>query len=168
MQTHFTTLCLWWLLSRCFPNPCQSDNWWLTTARRNCPYLPVTVPSWRRGFLSWHVDRSIENVSITYRICILRTSLSGWSFRFMICKLWSHCSHYKHDLHDYCGALWWVPRPLFPWGDKVIDHDTNIYIEWHNIIHGNRKERQSLLLRGIGSGPGPSPPPFCFISWHGD
>ena len=22
-----------------------------------------------------------------------------------ICKLWSHCSHYKQDLHDYCGAL---------------------------------------------------------------
>ena len=49
--------------------------------------------------------------------------------------------------------------PPFPWGDKVIDHDTNIYIEWHNIIHGNRKER----LRGIGSGPGPSSPPSCFL-----
>ena len=40
----------------------------------------VTVPSWRRGFLAWHV----ENVSVTYRICILRTSLSGWSFLFMM------------------------------------------------------------------------------------
>ena len=77
-----------------------------------------------------------------------------------ICKLWSHCSHYKHDLHDYRGVLWWVLRPLFTWGDKVIDHDTNIYIE---IIHGNRKERQSLLFRGIGSGPGPSSPPSCFL-----
>jgi len=35
-------------------------------------------------------------------------------------------------------------------------------------IHGNRKECQSLLLRGIGSGPGPSSPPSCFLSWHGD
>ena len=119
------------------------------TARRNF-YQPVLVrifhncPSWRRGFLSWHV----ENVSMTYRIFILRTLLSRLKFSVHdICKLWSHCSHYKHDLHDYCGALWWVLRPLFPWGDKVIDHDTNIYIEWHNIIHGNRKERQSLLLR---------------------
>ena len=37
-----------------------------------------------------------------------------------------------------------------PYSPKVtrsfIDHDTNIYIEWHNIIHGNRKEHQSLLL----------------------
>ena len=42
MQTHFITLCLWWLCSRCFPNPCQSDIWWLTTARRNS-YQPVLV-----------------------------------------------------------------------------------------------------------------------------
>ena len=34
----------------------------------------------------------------------------------------------------------------------VIDHDTNIYIEWHNIINGNRKKHQSLLLRGISFG----------------
>jgi len=53
----------------------------------------------------------------------------------------------------------------------VIDHDTNIYnyIEHTcNIINGNRKKHQSLLLRGIGSGPGPSSPPSCFLSWHGD
>ena len=85
VQTHFTTLGLWWLRLRCFPNPCESDNWWLTTARRNS-YQPVlvriflTVPSWRRGFLSRHV----ENVYTTYGICILRTSLSGWRFLFMI------------------------------------------------------------------------------------
>jgi len=29
IQTHFTTLWLWWLHSRCLPNPCQSDIWWL-------------------------------------------------------------------------------------------------------------------------------------------
>ena len=46
----------------------------------------------------------------------------------------------------------------------VIDRDTNIYIEWHNIniINGNRK-KQSLLLKGIGSGPGPSSPPLIFL-----
>jgi len=43
----------------------------------------------------------------------------------------------------------------------VIDHDTNI-------INGNRKKHQSLLLRGIGSGSGPSSPPSCFLSQHGD
>ena len=32
----------------------------------------------------------------------------------------------------------------------VIDHNNNIYIEWHNISNGNRKKHQSLLLRGIG------------------
>ena len=51
----------------------------------------VTVPSWRSGFLS----RRVENVFMTYGICILRTLLSGWSFCSDICKLWSHCSHYK-------------------------------------------------------------------------
>ena len=45
----------------------------------------------------------------------------------------------------------------------VIDHDTNIYIEWHNIINGTRKKHHSLLLRGIGPGPGPSSPPSCFL-----
>ena len=35
MQMHFTTLCLWWLHSRCLPNPFQSDIWWITTASRN-------------------------------------------------------------------------------------------------------------------------------------
>ena len=46
MQTHFTTLCLWWLRSRRFPNPCQSNIWLLTTARRNS-YQPVLVRIFR-------------------------------------------------------------------------------------------------------------------------
>ena len=46
MQTHFTTLCLWCLCLRCFPNPCQSDIWWLTTAGRNS-YQPVLVRIFR-------------------------------------------------------------------------------------------------------------------------
>ena len=40
MQTHFTTLCWWWLRSRCLWS--QSDIWRLTTARRNS-YQPVLV-----------------------------------------------------------------------------------------------------------------------------
>ena len=165
MQTHFTTLCLWWLRSRCFPNPCQSDIWWLMTARRNS-YQPVLVRIFRNcaiveAWLPFMTCRKcihdVENMypqNITVR---LKFSVHD------ICKLWSHYSHYKHDLHDYREALWWVLHPLFPWGDKVIDHDTSIYIEWHNIIHGNRKKRQSLLFREIGSGPGPSSP-SCFFS----
>ena len=56
----------------------------------------------------------------------------------------------------------------------VIDHYTNIYSYIYIvndiiiIINGNRKKHQSLLLKGIGSGPGPSSPPSCFLSWHGD
>jgi len=49
----------------------------------------------------------------------------------------------------------------------VIDHNTNIYSKLHSIfINGNRKkkERQTLLFRGIGSGPGPSSSPSCFLS----
>ena len=72
---------VWWLCSRCLPNPCQSYIWWLTTARRNS-YQPrtylsvstVTNPSWRRGFLSWRVE---------YASSSLKTLLSGWSFLFM-------------------------------------------------------------------------------------
>jgi len=33
----------------------------------------------------------------------------------------------------------------------IIDHDTDVYTEWHNTINGNRKQHQSFLLRGIGS-----------------
>jgi len=39
----------------------------------------------------------------------------------------------------------------------------DICIERHNVINGNRKKHQSMLLRGIGSGPGPSSPPLCFL-----
>ena len=110
----------------------------------------VTVTSWRHGFLS-----------MTCRTCTL---LSGWSFLLMICKLWSHCSYCKHNLHNYCGALWWMPYPLLPEMTIIIYHNMDIYIEWHNIINGNRKKHQSLLLRGIFPGPSPSSPPSCFLS----
>jgi len=54
------------------------------------------------------------------------------------------------------------PAPFSPeMAMIVIDHNTNVYI---NIINGNRKKHQSLLLRGIGSSPGPSSPPSCFLS----
>jgi len=43
----------------------------------------------------------------------------------------------------------------------IIDQDINIYI--HNIINGNRKKLQNLLLTGIGCGPGPSSLPSCFL-----
>jgi len=160
MQTHFTTLCLWWLRPRCFPNPCQSDIW-LTTARRNS-YQPVIV-------------------------CIYRNSviMEAW-FPFMNmhpCMTLEYASS-EHHCHANCGAIALItsttymtivelfdeyPVPFSPeMTMTVIDHDTNIYIKWHHIINGNRKEHQSLLLRGIGSGPGPSSPPSCILSWHGD
>ena len=174
MQTHFTTLCLWWLRSRCFRilvNPTTGGSRPLGGILTNL-YLSissVTVPSWRwrRGFLSWRV----ENVSMTYRICILRASLSVWSFLFMII------------LYANCGAILAITSTTYmttvelfdeysaPFSPEVIRsliRKTNIYIEWHNIIHGNRKECQSLLLRGISSGPGPSSPLTCFLSWHAD
>ena len=57
MLMHFITLCPWRLRLSFLPNPCQSDIWWLGGIPTNL-YLSVstvTVPSWRRGFLSWHV-----------------------------------------------------------------------------------------------------------------
>ena len=62
----------------------------------------------------------------------------------------SHCSHCKHDLHDCMELFDEYPAPFSPeMAMIVIDHNTNVYI---NIINGNRKKHQSLLLRGIGSG----------------
>jgi len=47
-----------------------------------------------------------------------------------ICKFGSHCSHCKHGLHDYYGALDEYLPPLSPEMTMiVIDHDPNIYIE---------------------------------------
>ena len=66
------------------------------------------------------------------------------------------------------SSLMNIPSPFSPEMMMiVIDHDTNIYIEWHNIINGNGKKHQSLW-RGICPGPRPSSPPSCFLSWHGD
>ena len=77
MQTNFTTLCLWWLRSRCLPNPCQFDIWWLTTARRNsCQSVLVRI----------YRTCSIVEAWLPFmicRVCTLRPLLSGWSFLFM-------------------------------------------------------------------------------------
>ena len=121
MQTHFTTLCLWWLHSNCLLIPCQSDIWWLMTARRNSyqhilSVSTIAVPSWRHGFLSWRV-----------KICILRTLLVPVH---CIYKLRSHCSHCKHDLHDYRGALWWISRPLLLWDDNDCHWSQHQHIYW--------------------------------------
>ena len=109
MQLHFTTLWLSWLRSRFLTNPCQSDIWWLATTRRNSYNLylsvsTITVPSWRRGFLS---------------ICsCLRTLLSQ---NITV----SLCSHCKHNLYDCCE----YPVPFSPEMMMiVIDRDTNICI----------------------------------------
>ena len=161
MQTRFTTRCLWWLGSRCFPNPCQSDIWWLTIARRNS-YQPVLVRIFRNCAI---VEALLPFMTCrkTYRLCIVRTSLSDWSFLFMIYVNCGAIAVITSTTYTTIAQLFDEYSAPFPWADKVIDHDTNIYIEWHNIIHGNRKECQSLLLRGIGSGPGPSSPPSCFL-----
>ena len=85
---------------------------------------------------------------MTYRICILRALLSGWSFLFMIyiCKLWSHCSHCKHGLY-VCREY---HAPFSPEMTViVIDHDTNIYIEWHNKYYQwKQKEAPKLAVEG--------------------
>ena len=106
IQTHFTTLCWWWLHSSCLLNPCQSDILWLTATRRNF-YQLLLVRIYRKC--------AIVEVWLPFmmcRICNLRTLLSGWSFLFMIqanCGS-SHCSHCKH--HIYTWLSWrWIPPP---------------------------------------------------------
>jgi len=150
---HFTTLWLWWLRLRCLPN-----IWWLMTTRRNF-HQPVLVRI--------YCNFAIVEAWLSFMTCIiriLRTLLSQAEVSVhYVYRLWSPCRHWKHDLYDCHGALWWIPRPLLPWDD-----DDNIYIEWYNIFSWNRKKHQSLLLRWIGSDPGPSSPPSCFLSWHGD
>ena len=63
----------------------------------------VTVPLWRRGFPSWHVE-DVYPQNITVR---LKFSVHD------ICKLWSHCSH----LQARPTWLSWILCPLLPWDD---------------------------------------------------
>jgi len=93
MQTHFTTLCWWWLRSRCLSNPCQSDIWRLMTARRNS-YQPVLFRIYRNCAI---VGAWLPFVMC--RICILRALLSGWSFLFMI---YANCASIQPRQDMYC------------------------------------------------------------------
>ena len=113
MQTFYHSL----LMVVAFKLLTESLSIRLTVARRNF-YQPVlsvstvTVPSWRRGFLSWQ--------------CILRTVLSGWRFLFVICGAIAVIV-LKYDLPDYRGALWWIPPPLLPWDDGHWSRHQHLY-----------------------------------------
>ena len=166
MLTCFNTLCLkWWLHSSCLLNPCQSDIWLFTTTKRNS-YQPVLVCIYR--------NCAIVEVWLPFmmcRTCILKT---------LTCQADVFCSWYMQivePLQSLQARPTWLswsslinalpPSPLRWWWLSLIITPT-LYIEWHIIINGNRKKHQSLLLKGLGSGPGPSSPPSCFLSWHGD
>ena len=121
---------LWlsWLGSRCLTNPCQSDIWRLTTARRNS-YQPVLVRIYRNcAILEAWLPFQAWLPFMTYGIIMYPQNIT-FRLKFSvqnICKLWSHCSHCKHDLHD-CREY---PAPFSPEMTMiVIDHDTNIYID---------------------------------------
>ena len=116
----------------------------------------ITVPSWRRGFLSWPV----EYVSL----CMYPLNIN----------MPVHYMQIVESLQSLQARPTWLSWSSLmntpPWDDDDSHWSRHQYlcIAWHNIINGNRKKHQSLLLRGIGSGPGPSSPPSCFLSWHGD
>jgi len=145
---------------------------WLTTARR-ISYQTVLVRIFRNcaiveAWLPFTTCRKI-NVSMMYGICILRTSLSGWSFVFMI---YANCGAIAvipsmTYIHDYRGALWWVLHPLSPEVIRSLIMTPTSILNDIILSNGNRKECQSLLLRGIGSGPGPSSPPYHLASFLG-
>jgi len=65
-----------------------------------------------------------------------------------ICKLWSHCSHCKHDLYDSCE----YPAPFSPEMMMiVIDHDTNVYILndiANKYLQRKQKEAPKLAVEG--------------------
>ena len=146
---------------RCLSNPCQSDIWWLTTARRNF-YQAVLIR--------------------IYHDCAI---MEAW-LPFMTCRIWtirtwlSGCMKFSvHDNNNYvnCGAIVVIastvyatimelsdelPAPSPNEMTVTIDLDNNINIEWHN-INGSRKKHQSLLLREIGS----SSPTSCSLSCYG-
>ena len=100
---HILPLCLWWLHSKCLPNPCQSDiggsrllggiptNLYLSVST-------VTVPSWK-----------------TLRT--LRTLLSGWSSLFMIYANCGAIAVIASTTYMTIVELFdeYVPRPLLPW-----------------------------------------------------
>ena len=93
MQSHCTTLCLSWLRSRCL-----NESWsirWLTTTRTNS-YQLVLVRIYRNCAIleAWLPFITCEYVSSEYYCHDVRLKFSVQD----ICKLWSHCSHCKHDL----------------------------------------------------------------------
>ena len=135
-----------WGAHRILVNSTSGRSWPLEGIPTNCPYLPYNC--------------AIMEVWLPFmacRICILRTLLSGWSFLFMIYEPLQY-------LQAWPTWLSWIPHPLLPWGDDDSHWSWCQYIiERHNIINGNRMKHQSLLLRGIGSGPGPLSPPSSFL-----
>ena len=86
----------------------ESDIWWPATVRRNS-YQPVllrmcgncTIMEAWIPFMTCRIIMHPQNVTVRQKFSVHN-----------VCKLWSHCSHCNHILHDYRGALWWMPRPL--------------------------------------------------------
>ena len=50
------------------------------------------------------------------------------------------------DLHDYHDYQYLTPSS--PEMMIIINHNTDIYIEWHNSINGNRMKHQKLTIEG--------------------
>ena len=167
MLSHFTTLWLSWLRSRCLTNPCPSDIWWLTIARRNshqpvlvriyrnCAILEAWLPL-RRGFLSWRV----EYVSSEH-YCQAEVFCSG-------------CMQIVEPLQSLQALpIWllWIPHPLLPWDDYDCHWSwhQHLYIEWHNKYYQRKqKEAPKLAVEGNRFWSGPSSPPLIllpFLTW---
>ena len=93
----------------------------------------MTVPSWRRSFLSWHV----ENV-FSEHYCQPEVFFCSWYYANFgaIAVIASTTYMTIAELFDEWSA---------PFSHEMmiaIDHDNNLYIEWHN-INGNRRSTKA-------------------------
>ena len=105
----------------------------------------ITVPSWRRGFLS----RRAWLPFLTCWICILRTLLSGLSFLF---RIYANCGVIAVIASTTYMTVMNTPPPSpLRWQSWmiIVDHNTNIYIEWHNKYYQwKQKEAPKLAVKG--------------------
>ena len=106
-------------------DPCQSDIWWLKTARRTS-YQPVLVRIYRNcAILEAWLPSEAWLLFMACWICILRTLLSGWSFLFRI--------------YANCGAIA-VVATLITTPTSILND--NKYYQW------KQKEAPKLLVKG--------------------
>jgi len=137
MQSHFATLWSSWLRSRCLTNPCQSDIWWLTIARRNS-YQPVLVSIYRNCAIleAWLPSEALPFLMTYPQNITVRLSLAGQTLTRKE-RVWSN-SHQAFVLHT----------------QQQVPNEVGVNINW------TRSAKAGLCLSKQHAKKGNHAPPF--------